>query len=94
VVPDYADGKGLEVADAQLDLIDASSPAWVAWPGRWGSRRARSALESNSPRGPAHQDKWRHPQIFHEECDEIRRDRGFAPPAPPQISARGKGSRA
>jgi hypothetical protein len=56
VVPDYADGKGREVAQATLELIDAESPAWVAWPGRWGSTKARTKLESNSPRGPAHQE--------------------------------------
>jgi hypothetical protein len=98
VVPDHADGKGLEVADATLDLIDLRTPRWVAWQGRWGSTKARHRLESNSPRGPAHQEKWRDPQVFHDECDEIRAER--APPvlppgpAPPEISVRREGDRA
>jgi hypothetical protein len=96
VVPDYADGKGAEVADATLVVIGDRAPAWVAWQGRWGSSRARSKLESDSPRGPAHQDKWRHPATFHAECDEIRRVRAPAVPAPPvpEIAVRREGERA
>jgi len=98
VVPDYADGKGAEVAGATLVVIGSGGPAWVGWQGRWGSSRARSKLESDSPRGPAHQDKWSHPATFHAECDEIRRTREAAPavPAPPtpEITLRREDDRA
>jgi hypothetical protein len=99
VVPDYADGKGARVVDAKLEVIDSGQQGWVDWPGRWGSSRARHRLESNSPRGPAHQDKWGDPQTFHEECDEVERRRGVprtAPPGPPkpEITARREGERA
>jgi hypothetical protein len=94
VVPDYADGRGPEVRAATLVEVSDTDPGWVAWPGRWGSTRARHRLESNSPRGPAHQGKWADPATFHEEADEIdprRRTRAVPPtlgPAPPEISAR------
>lgn len=98
VVPDYADGKGREVAGAILVDVGSQPPAWIHWQGRWGSSRARSKLESNSPRGPAHQDKWSHPGTFFAESDEIRRRRGPEPPvpgpAPPAISARREGGHA
>ncbi len=93
VIPDHADGRGPEVADPTLELIAGDEPGWVAWPGRWGSSKARSVLESNSPRGPAHQDKWSEPAAFYEECDPFD-PRELAPellpPAPPApaISAR------
>jgi hypothetical protein len=99
VIPDYADGKGAKIADATLEVIDSDGPSWVEWQGRWGSSRARNKLESNSPRGPAHQDKWDDPQTFHEECDPVERRRGApraAPEGPPQpeIEARREGDRA
>ncbi len=98
VVADQADGKGPEVADATLDVIGDDAPAWVGWPGRWGSTKARHKLESNSPRGPAHQGKWSDPATFHEECDEIRRPRGPEPPVPgppaPEIAVRREGDHA
>jgi hypothetical protein len=99
VVPDQADGIGPEVDAATLVSIDAAELGWVAWPGRWGSSKARHRLESNSPRGPAHQEKWQDPATFHEECDEFdprRMAPGPPPPAPPKprISARREGERA
>ena len=104
VVPDHADGRGREVSAPALDLVgdgddDGGGPSWVSWPGRWGSSRARSVLESNSPRGPAHQEKWFEPATFHEECDEIDPNElapELLPPGPPApiLSARRAGSRA
>jgi hypothetical protein len=98
VVPDHADGKGPEVAHATLDLVDDEATDWLAWPGRWGSTKARNRLESNSPRGPAHQDKWNEPEAFHEECDEIRRERAREAPPPgpaaPEITVRREADRA
>jgi hypothetical protein len=96
VIPDYADGKGAEVAAATLVVIGDGAPAWVGWQGRWGSSRARSKLESDSPRGPAHQEKWRHPATFHAECDEIRRTREPPVPGPPvpEIAVRREDDRA
>ena len=103
VIPDYADGKGPRVAGATLDVINPDDPGWAGWPGRWGSTRARNRLESDSPRGPAHQDKWGDPATFHEECDEVERRRAAprtalraAPEGPPQpdITARREADRA
>jgi len=99
VVPDYADGKGAEVDDPRLEVIDTDQQGWVHWPGRWGSSKARNRLESTSPRGPAHQDKWAEPETFHEECDQVERPRAAPRAAPtgppkPEISARREGERA
>jgi hypothetical protein len=99
VVPDHADGRGPEVNQPTLELLSQDKPRWLAWPGRWGSSKARSVLESNSPRGPAHQDKWSDPVTFHEECDEIdphELARELLPPTPPTpaIGARRVGDRA
>jgi hypothetical protein len=99
VVPDHADGRGPEVSGATLELLGDDEPRWVAWPGRWGSSKARSVLESNSPRGPAHQEKWSDPATFHEECDEVdprELAREVLPPTPPTpaIGARRVGDRA
>ena len=98
VVPDYADGRGQRVADAGLVDIGSEPPEWLHWPGRWGSSRARSRVESNSPRGQAHQDKWTHPGTFFAEADDIGRHRGRQerPPAPvpPAITVRRQGDRA
>jgi len=100
VVPDHADGRGPEVSQPTLvPFGDGDGPSWVSWPGRWGSSKARSVLESNSPCGPAHQEKWSEPATFHEECDEIdSHELGpeLLPPGPPApaISARRDGARA
>lgn len=103
LIPDYADGKGPRVVGARLDVIDADGPTWAGWPGRWGSTRARNKAESDSPRGPAHQEKWAAPATFHEECDEVKRPHAAprtgltaAPtgPPPPDITPRREGDRA
>ena len=98
IVPDHADGKGAKVSPA-LEVVGDDPPGWLAWPGRWGSSKARNVAESNSPRGPAHQDKWDDPETFHEESDEVdpRRQRPEPdPPAPPrpEITVRREGDRA
>src|SRR5215211_97455 len=97
IVPDHADGRGAEVSPT-LEPVGDEAPGWVGWPGRWGSSRARNVAESNSPRGPAHQDKWSHPTTFHEESDpvEARRLAAEAPPTPPApaIEVRREGDRA
>ena len=56
-----------------------------------GLDKARNRLESNSPRGPAHQDKWSEPEAFHDECDEIRRERA-AKRLPPDPRRRDRGA--
>jgi hypothetical protein len=86
VVPDYADGRGPEVSPA-LEPIDDGAPAWVGWPGRWGSTKARNRFESNSPRGPAQHGQWDDPATFHEEADQIDPRRMAPEPAPPAPAA-------
>jgi hypothetical protein len=74
IVPDYADGKGRLVVDSVLVDIGREPPGWLRWQGRWGSSRARAKVETTSPRGPAHQERWKAPG------DVLRRGRGDAAP--------------
>jgi hypothetical protein len=84
LVPDVADGNGREVSPT-LEVLGDRSPAWVGWEGRWGSTKARTQVESNSPRGPAQHEQWDHPATFHEEADlfDPRRAAPGPPPAAP-----------
>lgn len=54
-----ADGLGVSVPALQLQEIGQESPAWVAWPGKWGD-------SGESPDGPAFQtgQKWTHPSAW------------------------------
>jgi len=62
---DEADGAG-PVLRPGVQPVTATSPRWMAWPGRWGPTRAGWVpAESDSPRGPAHQpDSWESPEAF------------------------------
>jgi hypothetical protein len=100
VVPDYCDAGGALIRPA-VEQIDDSGPPWALWPGSWGSTRARSKLESDSPRGPHTKDPWRNPGEFHAKAlpssevraraEQVRAQRG--PPAP-ILSARREGDQA
>jgi len=75
---DEADGQGRRVRP-ELETITASSPGWVAWPGRWGETlRSPVPAESSSPRGPAFKDDRRfdYPTAF----DASARPCGSGPP--------------
>jgi Vacuolar protein sorting-associated protein 62 len=78
VVPDYNDAKGPRIRP-DVVVISDNAPAWVAWPGRWGSTPRRNYLESDSPRGPSQHGQWRAPASFH----------GLARPAAPSAATRG-----
>lgn len=94
IVPDYNDGRGRTVRP-DLIQIDDGFPSWAAWPGFWGSTRARTAVESASPRGPAKHLAWTDPAQFHANAvpsREVRaradRVRAVAGPPAPAIMAR------
>lgn len=75
---DEADGQGRRVRPS-VRVIDERSPAWVAWPGRWGESVARPVpAESSSPRGPAfkHDRRFQDPSSF----DSGARPCGSGPP--------------
>jgi len=85
LVPDECDAKGPLVRPALEELTER----WAAWPGLWGSTKARSPLESPSPRGPAPHLQYTDPLSKHEAAQDCRvRSRGAltmaAVPAPPQ----------
>lgn len=62
---DEAGGDGLRVVP-RVQPVAARTPAWMAWPGRWGASRAGLVPgESDSPRGPAFQGvRWHDPAAF------------------------------
>jgi hypothetical protein len=68
---DEADGRGRRVRPP-LQVVDARSPRWMAWPGRWGEDGGGWVPgEQPSPRGPAFQpERWDDPGAFH--ADEAR----------------------
>jgi hypothetical protein len=60
-VLDEADGNGGAVVPGLVDI--STPPAWIKWPGRWGSS-AGGGVNSGSPNGPAHggnAGKWNDP---------------------------------
>jgi hypothetical protein len=63
---DEADGRGRRVRPP-VEAIDARSPRWMAWPGRWGRDEGGWVPgEQASPRGPAFQtERWDDPGRFH-----------------------------
>jgi hypothetical protein len=100
IVPDIADGKGAEISPT-LEVLDDPTPRWVGWPGRWGSTRARTIAESDSPRGPAQHGQWKRPADFHDDAVERLGLTGMVlgqpelPIAPrPRIKAHRSGDRA
>jgi Vacuolar protein sorting-associated protein 62 len=99
IVPDHNDAGGPRVRP-QLTVIGNKEPAWVAWPGRWGSTRALiGPVGSNSPPGPRWHDSWRDPLAFHEDArpaEELGAEAGarLPKPAAPEIEVRREGPRA
>ena len=78
---DEADGRGLAVSPAVVP-VTASSPAWMAYRGRWGAARAHWWIpgEQDSPVGPAFQRgrRWSDPDAFagaarscQADCDHV-----------------------
>ena len=99
VVPDHNDAGGPRVRP-ELNAIAAAAPAWVAWPGRWGSTRAEvGPIGSDSPPGPRQHGAWRDPLAFHNKADRARElgpvaGVGLSLPPAPEIAARREGDRA
>ncbi len=99
IVPDHNDAGGPRVRP-QLNVIKDKDPAWVAWPGRWGSTKALiGPIGSDSPPGPRWHGAWRDPLAFH---NDARQAEDLAPvagadlpkPAAPTIEAKRDGTRA
>jgi hypothetical protein len=90
LVPDHNDGLGQRLRPALIAIAD-DGPAWVLWPGRWGSTRRREFFEADSPRGPREQPQWWDPAELHREA---RAGGGAAcgpPPPRPRLEARREG---
>jgi len=56
---DDADGEGAQLLYPTIEPIDATSPSWIAWPGKWGD-------SDTSPPGPYFQGatKWHDPSAW------------------------------
>jgi hypothetical protein len=63
VLDDVADGRGAS-RRPEVQLIRVGDPAWVGWPGLWGSTKSKPVLGGGSPRGPWRQRPWRDPDAF------------------------------
>ena len=63
VLDDIADGAGKERRPA-VETIRLGAPAWVGWPGLWGSTKPKPVVGGGSPRGPWKQRPWRDPDGF------------------------------
>ncbi len=100
---DYNDAGG-PLARPQVNVITDNDPAWVAWPGRWGSTRVEGevigfAIGDDSPVGPRRHSQWSDPLKFHEEAVAAR---SLAPvvgtnlvrPSSPSVAATRAGDRA
>ena len=69
VLDDWCDGGGSRVRPGLLEVDEQTTP-WLRWPGRWGS--TDDGIRTKSPRGPAHQDKWKRPDEMHEHATPWR----------------------
>jgi Vacuolar protein sorting-associated protein 62 len=69
VLDDWCDGGGSRVRPELLEVDEQTTP-WLRWPGRWGS--TDDGIRTKSPRGPAHQDKWKRPDEMHEHATPWR----------------------
>jgi hypothetical protein len=67
VLDDIADGAGASRRPA-VQLIRIGDPAWVGWPGLWGSTKPKPVLGGGSPRGPWQQRPWRDPDGFADDA--------------------------
>jgi hypothetical protein len=67
VLDDYADGGGVR-RRPDVELIRVGEPAWVGWPGLWGSTKSKPVVGGGSPRGPWRQGPWRDPDGFAKEA--------------------------
>jgi hypothetical protein len=103
VIPDHNDDKGPRVRP-HLNVIGPDSPAWVAWPGRWGStghilKLPFVTLGADSPPGPRWHSAWDDPGAFYaaaKPAKELGPEAGadLPKPAPPRIQVRREGDRA
>jgi hypothetical protein len=60
ILDDYADGGGVR-RRPEVQVIRVGEPAWVGWPGLWGSTKSKPVVGGGSPRGPWRQGSWRDP---------------------------------
>jgi hypothetical protein len=99
VVPDHNDAGGPRVRP-ELTVLGERTPAWVAWPGRWGSTRAVAGpVGADSPPGPRRHGAWGDPLAFHEAAHDARElgpaaGTELSPPPAPEIAVRRSGDRA
>ncbi len=67
VLDDVADGAGVR-RRPEVQLVRLGAPAWVGWPGLWGSTKPKPVVGGGSPRGPWRQRPWRDPDGFADDA--------------------------
>jgi hypothetical protein len=90
VLPDHNDGLGPLVRPTLVPIAD-DGPAWVLWPGRWGSTQRREYFEGTSPRGPREHPQWWDPLELHEEAHPWEAAAVAGAPPPLRLRARREG---
>jgi hypothetical protein len=78
VLDDVADGGGVR-REPDVQAIRIGEPAWVGWPGLWGSTKPKPVVGGGSPRGPWRQRPWGDPDGF--AADAIPWREHHVPPA-------------
>jgi hypothetical protein len=86
VLDDVADGGGVR-REPEVEAIRVGEPAWVGWPGRWGSTKPKPVIGGGSPRGPWRQRPWGDPDGF--AADAIPWQRHHVPAAAAALEAMG-----
>jgi hypothetical protein len=67
ILDDYADGGGVR-RKPDVQVIRVGEPAWVGWPGLWGTTKSKPVVGGGSPRGPWRQGAWRDPDAVAKEA--------------------------
>jgi hypothetical protein len=93
---DRADG-GRPAPPLALEVLGDASPAWVAWPGRWGDTVAESdILGQSSPSGPSQHKQWKRPDALIPDAAQVteRPPAALGPPHPQVVTATRAGDQA
>jgi hypothetical protein len=94
VLDDFADGGGVR-RRPDVEPIRIGAPAWVGWPGLWGSTKSKPVIGGGSPRGPWRQRPWGDPDGFAKDALPWKQhhvparpgvEAVAAPPSPPSVT--------
>jgi hypothetical protein len=64
--PDVANGDGPRIS-SMIDVVTATSPDWIRWPGKWGASGEGGLSPEPSPAGPARHGQWNDPTVLEDK---------------------------